>query len=113
MCAQVIATLFNVLMYNLCRPGSSWVLPLVYLRIPCMSWDYSPPIRQTPPICIVMLYYTSQASLNSSQLFLLVGHCHTWSAANGRSGLYGCVGHGYVAEVVLADSLDGVCVCRK
>ena len=71
------------------------------------------PVRQTPPICIVMLYYTSQASLNSSQLFLLVGHCHTWSAANGRSGLYGCVGHGYVAEVVLADSLDGVCVCRK
>lgn len=58
-------------------------------------------------------YYTSQASLYKSQLFLLVGHWHTWCASDSCSGLYGCVGHGYIAEVVLADSLDGVCVCRK
>jgi hypothetical protein len=25
---------------------------------PIKSWDYSPPIRQTPPICIVMSYFT-------------------------------------------------------
>lgn len=54
----VIATHSIVLMYSLCRPGSSWVLSLVYLQTPCMSWDYFPPIRQTPPICIVMLYVT-------------------------------------------------------
>jgi hypothetical protein len=57
--------------------------------------------------------YTSQTSMYSSQLFLLVGHCHTRSATNSCSSLYRCVGHGHVAEVVLADSLDGVCVCRK
>lgn len=57
--------------------------------------------------------YTSRTSLYSSQLFLLVGHCHTRSATNSCSSLYRCFGHGHVAEVVLADSLDGVCVCRK
>ena len=49
------------LMYNLCRPGSSWIFPLVCLQVPRKSWDYPglfPPIRQTPPICIVMLYVT-------------------------------------------------------
>lgn len=60
-----------------------------------------------------VICYTSQASLYSSQLFLLVGHGHARGATNSRSGLYGCVGHGYVAEVVLADSLNGVCVYRK
>lgn len=58
-------------------------------------------------------YYTSQASLYSSHLLLLVGYCHAWGATNGSSSLYGCVGHWYVTEVVLADCLDGVCVCRK
>jgi hypothetical protein len=57
--------------------------------------------------------YTSQASLYSSHLSLLVGHWHTWCASDGGSSLYRCVGHGYVTEVVLADRLDGVCVCRK
>lgn len=60
-----------------------------------------------------VICYTSQASLYSSQLFLLIGHCHARSATHSRSGLYRCVGHGYVAEVVLADGLNGVCVCRK
>ena len=58
MCIRVIATLSTVLMYNFCRPGSSRILPLIYLQNPRMSWDYSPPIRQTPPICIVMFNVT-------------------------------------------------------
>ena len=57
--------------------------------------------------------YTSQASLYKSRLFLLGSHWHTRGATDGGSGLYRCVGHGYIAEVVLADSLNGVCVCRK
>jgi len=58
--------------------------------------------------------YTSQAPVCISHLFLLIRHRNAGSASDECASLYGCVGHcvghGNVAEVVLADSLDSVCV---
>lgn len=44
-------------------------------------------------------------------LFLSIRRSDARGASNSCAGLYGCVGHGDIAEVVLADSLEGVCVC--
>jgi len=56
--------------------------------------------------------YTSPVPSYDNLLFL---HWNTRGASNSCTGLYGCIryciGHGNVAEVVLANSLDSVCVC--
>jgi hypothetical protein len=44
-------------------------------------------------------------------LFLRVLHRNAWGATDSRAGLYRRIRHGNITEVVLANSLDGVCVC--
>jgi hypothetical protein len=52
--------------------------------------------------------HTSQDPQYSILLFLSVRHWDARSATDGCASLYGSIGHRYVAEVVLADSLDSV-----
>ena len=114
LCASDSNIFHSKLMYNLCRPGSSWVFALGIFTKPLDELGLFP--TNSPNAAHMhrdVICYTSQASFCSSHLFLLVGCGHTRGASNSCSGLYGCVRHRNVAEVVLADSLDGVCVCRR
>ena len=59
----------------------------------------------------VPCYTLPQKSTMSSLLLLRVRNHNIRRAANSRAALNWCIGNGNIAEVVLADCLDGVCVC--
>jgi hypothetical protein len=75
----VIATPSTLLMYNLCRP----VLPvslLWYIYKSCERIGIIPPLRQTPPICIVMFNATLRKFLNMSSSYFLMFDTGTLAA---------------------------------
>jgi hypothetical protein len=69
----------TTLMYNLCRP----VLPvslLWYIYKSCKRIGTIPPLRQTPPICIVMFNAAPRTLLNMSSSYFLLFDTGTLAA---------------------------------
>jgi hypothetical protein len=99
---------FYIVDVHFVHASSSCVSPLVYLQVLWKNWDHP---TNTPNAAHMHRHVqcgTSQVPQYVILLFLDVRHWDARSATDGCAGLYGSIGHGYVAEVVLANSLDSV-----